>query len=78
MKSLTSGSVIIRLNKFGSSERSIRLLHTDRMSEDHLRDKRLSSHATNVTKKVKLYRNVYLATLFGRKFSTVFVFFALT
>ena len=47
-------------------------------SEDHLRDKRRSSHATNLTKKLKLYHNVYLATLFGRKLSTIFVFFVLT
>ena len=47
-------------------------------SEDHLRDKRRSSHATNLTKKLKLYHNVYLATPFGRKLSTIFVFFVLT
>ena len=39
-------------------KRSIRLLQTDRTSEDRLRDKRTSSHATSET----LHDNVYLAS----------------
>ena len=47
MKSLTSGSVEFVLMSLDRPTRSIRLLQTDRMSEDRLRDKRRSSYATN-------------------------------
>ena len=39
-------------------KRSIRMLQTDRKSEDRLQDKRTSSHATSET----LHDNVYLAS----------------
>ena len=56
MKSSTFCSVgCVRLNKIQSSNLSIRLLRTERTSEDRLRDKRRTSHATNY---------------FGRKFIT--------
>ena len=49
--------------------RSIRLLHTDRTSEDRLRDKRRSSHATikQINEKKKLFSNNVSLVSFGRK-----------
>ena len=67
-----------RKRKAGADFANLRPRRNLGTSEDHLRDKRRSSHATNLTKKLKLYHNVYLATLFGRKLSTIFVFFVLT
>ena len=46
MKISTSGSVTVVLMNLDRPTRSIRLLQTDRTSEDRLRDKRRSSHAT--------------------------------
>ena len=47
MKSSTSGSVKFVWISLDRPTRSIRLLQTDRTSEDRLWDKRRSSHATN-------------------------------
>ena len=47
MKSSTSGSVKFARMSLGRPARSIRLLHTDRTSENRLRDERRFSHATN-------------------------------
>ena len=43
---------------------SIRLLHTDRTSEDHLWEKRRSSHATNKTDKLKVCVIMHIQDLF--------------
>ena len=47
MKRLTSGSVEFVWMSLDHPTRSIRLLQTDKTSEDRLRDKRRSSYATN-------------------------------
>ena len=52
MKSSTSETVKFVWMSLDRPTRSIRLLQTDRTSEDRLQDKHWSSHATNETNKI--------------------------
>ena len=60
MKSSTSGTVTFAWRSLDRPTRSIRLLQTDRTFEDRFRDKRRSSHATNQTKKLKIWMIMYI------------------
>ena len=61
MKSSTSGSFNCSFEvSLDRPIRSIRLLQMDRTSEDRLRDKRPSSHATNSTNKLKVCMITYV------------------
>ena len=60
MKSSTSGTVTFAWRSLNRPTRSISLLQTDRTFEDRFRDKRRSSHATNQTKKLKIWMIMYI------------------
>ena len=60
MKGWTSGSVKFVWMSLDRLTRSIRLLQTDRTSEDLLRDKRPFSHATNWTNELNIWMTKYI------------------